>query len=121
MSGGYLTLDLRKLKDRNDKIVKKGIYKYITKTKKPIRVILPEWFINYVISTETEVKFLGSTYEIELTLVSASSDFGYDDYGVYLPIFSSYKNNATLNDDYNYFNKYYINISKEDELSLGSF
>ena len=121
MTGGYLTLDLRGLKNTQDKIVKKGIFNYIRDTKKPIKVILPEWFINYVISTETQVKFVGSICDIELTLIGDGSDFGYDDYGVYLPIFSSYTHNETLANDYSYLNSYHLHISKEDELSLGTF
>ena len=121
MSGGYLTLDLRGLKNQGDKIVKKGIYKYILNTKKPIEVILPEWFINYVISNQTGVKFIGSTYKIQLALIDNGKDYGFDSNGLSLPVFSSFVYNQTLDDHYENLNIYYIYISKEDELSLGEF
>ena len=121
MSGGYLTLDLRGLKDFQDKIVKKGIFNYIHDTKKPIRVILPEWFINYVTSNVTETKFIGSIYDIELSLIDSGNDYGYSQYDLCLPVFASYVYNETLADSYRNLNKYFVKISKKDELSVGEF
>ena len=38
MTGGYLTLDLREIKDTSGRLYKKGIYNYILNTNKPIEV-----------------------------------------------------------------------------------
>ena len=58
MRGGYLTLDLRELKDTSgeSRIIKKGIYKYIHNTSKPIEIILSQELVNKINSLTTAVE-----------------------------------------------------------------
>ena len=75
MTGGYLTLDLREIKNTGYeyRIIKKGIYKYILNTNKPIEIILSRDFINKVNSS---VGTLCNTFRVNSTKLLAESEFG---------------------------------------------
>lgn len=61
MTGGYLTIDLSKAKQKNDlftiPIEIKGIFKYIKETIKPIYVIYPEWYKDFFNSYNSKLLY----------------------------------------------------------------
>ena len=74
MRGGYLTLDLREIKNTDDVLIKKGIYNYILNTNKPIEVIVSKEFIEGFMGNEKGV--LCNTFRINFTNLRETSDLG---------------------------------------------
>ena len=85
MSSGYLTLDLRGVNSYYDVIYKKGIFKYIRNTTKPIEIILPKFIIDKI-KEYTNQPYIGNTFRINLTQFNSGSDFYVTDETIVLPI-----------------------------------
>lgn len=119
MTGGYLTLDLREIKDTTGeyKIIKKGIYKYILNTNKPIEIILPRELVNKVNQGRGT---LCNTFRINFTNLRADSELG--DRGgqqLFLPIIYD-ENYDEVKDVYSIGYGYYkCVITSNDEIYLG--
>ena len=75
MCGGYLTLDLREIKGIGQEygINKKGIYKYIHNTNKPIEIILSRDIANKVNRGKGT---LCNTFRINFTNLKVDSELG---------------------------------------------
>ena len=84
MRGGYLTLDLREIKDTTDVLTKKGIYNYILNTNKPIEVLVSQEFIEGFMGNEKGV--LCKTFRINLTELLTNSNYGVTEQGINLPV-----------------------------------
>lgn len=84
MRGGYLTLDLREIKDTSVILYKKGIYNYILNTDKPIEVLVSQEFIDEFMGNEKGV--LCKTFRINLTELLVNSNYGVFEQGINLPV-----------------------------------
>ena len=84
MSGGYLTLDLREIKDTSGVLIKKGIYNYILNTYKPIEVLVSQELIDNFMGNEKGV--LCKTFRINLTELLENSEYGVTQQGINLPV-----------------------------------
>lgn len=119
MSGGYLTLDLRELKDYQDIIYKKGIFKYIRNTTKPIEIILPKFIIDKI-KEYTKRPNIGNTFRINLTQFSDVTDFYITDESIVVPI--AYEDIYDTTKDVHYIGySYYFKctINNDDTITLG--
>ena len=84
MRGGYLTLDIREIKDTSVRLYKKGIYNYILNTNKPIEVIVSKEFIEGFMGNEKGV--LCNTFRINLTELLDNSVYGISETQISLPL-----------------------------------
>ena len=84
MTGGYLTLDLREIKNSGDVLIKKGIYNYILNTYKPIDVIVSKEIIDDFMGNEKGV--LCKTFRINLTELLDNSIYGISETQISLPL-----------------------------------
>lgn len=120
MSGGYLTLDLRELKDYYGKIYKKGIFKYIHNTTKPIEIILPKFIIDNIKEYTTRPN-IGNTFRINLTeFNSEGGEFYINDDMIVFPI--AYDDIYDSVKDVHYLGYSYgfkCMIYKDDTITLG--
>lgn len=119
MTGGYLTLDLRELKDYYGVIHKKGIFKYIRNTTKPIEIILPKFIIDNIKEYTTRPN-IGNTFRINLTQFSGVTDFHINDNEIVFPI--AYEDIYDEVKDVHYLAYSYgfkCTIYKDDTITLG--
>lgn len=116
MSGGYLTLDLRKLKDTSGVLYKKGIYNYILNTNKPIEVLVSQEIIDNFMGNEKGV--LCKTFRINLTELLVNSDYGVFEQGIYLPVGYHENYDETKNIRSIGFALFRIVITKNDEITF---
>lgn len=119
MTGGYLTLDLRELKDYYGKIYKKGIFKYIRNTTKPIEIILPKFIIDKIKEYTTRPN-IGNTFRINLTEFIGVTEFLINDVKIVLPI--AYDDIYDEVKDVHYIGYSYVfkcTINNDDTIELG--
>lgn len=116
MTGGYLTLDLSKLKDTSGVMYKKGIYNYILNTHKPIEVIVSQEMIDTFMGNEKGV--LCKTFRINLTELLQNSDYGVFEQGINLPI--GYHENHDVEKNVNSigFALFRVVITKDDTITF---
>ena len=117
MSSGYLTLDLRELKDTISTLYKKGIYNYILNTNKPIEILISQGAINEFLGSNKGV--LCKTFRVNLTELLENSNFGVTEQGLCLPI-GYHENHDEVKDVYSigYDNTIKCVITPNDEIFL---
>lgn len=122
MTGGYLTIDLSNLKGNElptKEIYKKGIYNFIKNTTKPIYLKLPDWIIKKV-ETDNNLLNVGKYVFIQPYFDSSSSDFGYTDASITLPIVWGKSKENINNMEYEFYGyySYYIQFYKDDSITI---
>lgn len=125
MTGGYLTIDLSDLKGNQlptEGIYKKGIYNFIKNTDKPIYLKLPNWIIKKV-EVDNGLLNVGKYVFIQPYFDSSSSDFGYTDVSITLPIVWGIGKENISGGEYEFFThfSYYIQFYKDDSITIGTF
>lgn len=119
MRGGYLTLDLRELKSNDDVIHKKGIFKYILNTTKPIEIILPKFIIDRM-KEVTKRTTIGNTFRINLTEFLSDTDFCISDNSIILPIAYNDLYDEVKDAHYiGYSYSFICTINNDDTITLG--
>ena len=125
MRGGYLTIDLSDLKGNQlptEGIYKKGIYKKKKNTDKPIYLKLPNWIIKKI-EVDNNLLNVGKYVFIQPYFDTSSSDFGYTDASITLPIVWGTSTENINGMDYQFFSyfSYYIEFYKDDSITIGTF
>ena len=122
MRGGYLTLDLREIKDTSGehKIIKKGIYKYIHNTSKPIEIILPRELVNKINIVNKGKGTLCNTFRVNFTNLRETSDLGERGGGeIFIPIIYDEYYDEVKDENSIGYGYYKCVISSNDEIYLG--